>query len=75
MTHVQTILKRAKRMLASLIEERLGQVLGDKAEAKRVMPCISEATGGPVPEFDITDGSALQEMDDLEYVERMKCFK
>ena len=28
-----------------------------------------------MPGVGITDGSALQEMDDLEYVERMKHFK
>jgi hypothetical protein len=30
---------------------------------------------GPMPGIDITDGSALQEMDDLEYLERMKHLK
>jgi hypothetical protein len=43
--------------------------------SKRVLPRISTATGGPMPGIDISDGSALQEMDDLEYVERMKHFK
>jgi hypothetical protein len=51
-------------------------VLNPKStKVKRVMPPISEATGGPMPGVGITDGSALQEMDDLEYVERMKHFK
>ena len=50
----------------------------DKAKAqtkKRVMPRVSKATGGPMPGIDLTDSSALQEMDDLEYVERLKHFK
>jgi hypothetical protein len=45
------------------------------AKGKRVMPPVSTATGGPMPGIDLTDFSALQEMDDLEYVERMKHFK
>lgn len=78
-------LKRAKRKaaaegrtLTSLIEEGLRLVLtetGKVANDKRVMLPVSKATGGPMPGIDITDGSALQEMDDLEYVERMKHFK
>ena len=45
------------------------------AKRKRLPPRISTATGGPMPGIDLTDSSALQEMDDLEYVERMKHFK
>ncbi len=59
------------RTLASLIEEGLRLALA----RKRVMPRISKATGGLMPGIDTADGSALQEMDDLEYVERMKHFK
>jgi hypothetical protein len=33
------------------------------------------ATGGLMPSVDISDSAALQEMEDLEYVERMKNFK
>jgi len=36
---------------------------------------VSKATGGPMPGIDITRFSALEELDDLEYVERMKHFK
>jgi hypothetical protein len=39
------------------------------------MPRFSTATGGPRPGIDISNSAALQEMDDLEYVERMKHFK
>jgi hypothetical protein len=42
---------------------------------KRVLPPVSTATGGPMSSIDLTDFSALQEMDDLEYIERMKHFK
>jgi hypothetical protein len=39
------------------------------------MPPVSKATGGPMPGIDLTDLSAVQEMDDLEHVERTKRFK
>jgi len=41
---------------------------------KRVLPRTSSAVGGPLPGIDISDSAALQEMDDLEYVERMERF-
>jgi hypothetical protein len=76
------LLARAKRKaaaegrsLTSLIEDGLRVVVAENrkvATKKRVLPRISTATGGPMPGVDITDGSALQEMDDLEYLERMK---
>jgi hypothetical protein len=36
---------------------------------------VSTATGGPMPSVDYRSFSALQELEDLEYVERMKHFK
>ena len=45
------------------------------AKSKRVLPPISKATGGPMPGIDLTDLSALQEIEDLDYVERMRRFK
>ena len=79
------LLNRAKRKaaaegrtLTSLIEDGLRLVVTEhrkSAKGKRVMPRVSTATGGPMPGVDLTDFSALQEMDDLEYVERMKHFK
>jgi hypothetical protein len=39
---------------------------------ERCLPPISKATGGPMPGINLTDSSALQEIDDLEYVERMR---
>ena len=79
------LLKRAKRKaatdgrtLTSLIEDGLRLVVAEHrkaAKGKRVLPRVSTATGGPMPGIDLTDFSALQEMDDLEYVERMKHFR
>jgi hypothetical protein len=79
------LLKRAKRKaaaegrtLTSLIEDGLRRVVSDERQAKsaqRVLPRVSKATGGPMPGIDLTDFSALQELEDLEYVARMKRFK
>jgi hypothetical protein len=81
----EDLLSRAKRKaaaqgrtLTSLIEEGLRLVLAEPrkvTKTKRVLPPISRATGGPMPGIDITNMTALQDMDDLEYVERMKRFK
>jgi hypothetical protein len=81
----EDLIKRAKRKaaaegrtLTSLIEEGLRLIVDENRKtpkANRVLPSISDATGGPMPGIDITDGSALQEIDDLEYIERMKHFK
>jgi hypothetical protein len=80
------LLSRAKRKalaenrtLTSLIEEGLRLVMSEqpKKTGKRtrgLLP-LSTATGGPMAGIDISDSAALQEMDDLEYVERMKHFK
>ena len=78
----QELLKRAKRKaadegrtLTSLIEDGLRRVLLGQPETpkkKRVMPRVSKATGGPRPGIDISDSAALQEMEDLEYIERLK---
>lgn len=65
------------RTLTSLIEEGVRLVLSERRQDKKLarLPLpVSDAKGGPAPGIDITDGSALQEMDDLEYVERMKHF-
>ncbi len=81
----QNLLDRAKRKaaaegrtLTALIEDGLRRGVAESRKApkaKRVLPRISTATGGPMPGIDISDSAALQEMDDLEYVERMKHFK
>ena len=79
------LLRRAKRKaaaegrtLTSLIEDGLRLVTVEDlkpAKAKRILPRISKATGGLMPGIDISNSAALQEMDDLEYIERMKHFK
>ena len=64
-----------RRTLTSLIEEGLRLVVTDnqkRGPAKRVLPRHSDAAGGPLPGIEISDSAALQEMEDLEYVERMK---
>ena len=76
------LLNRAKRKalaedrtLTSLIEEGLRLVVSEKpkpAKTKRILPPYSTATGGPAPGIDISNSAALQEMEDLEYVERLK---
>jgi hypothetical protein len=53
------------RTLTSVIEDGVRAVVSER----------SKATGGLMPGIDISNSAALQEMDDLEYVERMKHFK
>ena len=81
----EDLLKRAKRKAAAegrtltdLIEEGLRVVLARRASAKkqdRVLPRSSTATGGLRPGVDISKFSDYQEMEDLEYIERMKTFR
>ena len=76
------LLTRAKRKaaaehrtLASLIEEGLRLVVGDAHKArktKRVLPRFSTVAGRPRAGIDLSNSAALQEIDDLEYVERLK---
>jgi hypothetical protein len=79
------LLNRAKRKaaaegrtLTALIEDGLRLVVagrGRPTKRKGGPIPVSRATGGPMPGVDIGRFSALQEMDDLEYVERMKHFE
>jgi hypothetical protein len=66
------------RTLTSLIEDGLWLVINKAGKATKKkrpgMPPVSKAVGGPMPGIDITDFSAIQEMEDLEYMERMKKF-
>jgi hypothetical protein len=82
----EDLLKRAKRKaaaegrtLTSLIEDGLRAVVDERpkpVERRRVLPRVSEATGGLMPGIDPAKlATVVQEMDDLEYVERMKHFK
>jgi hypothetical protein len=66
------------RTLTSLIEDGVRFMVAEShklAKKRRVMPRVSKATGGPAPGVDYTSFSALEELDDLEYVERMKHLK
>jgi len=65
------------RTLTSLIEDGLRLVVAEtrKPTKRTVNLPVSKATGGPLPGVDISNSAALQEMEDLEYVERMKHFK
>ena len=66
------------RTLTSVIEDGVRAVVSERGKpmkANRVLPRISKATGGLMPGIDISNSAALQEIDDLVYVERMKHFK
>jgi hypothetical protein len=81
----EDLLNRAKRKaaaegrsLTALIEEGLRLVVEQDrtpAKTKRIMAPVSRTTGGLMPGIDPRDLSGLQELDDLDYVERMKRFK
>jgi hypothetical protein len=81
----QELLARAKRKaaaegrtLTALIEDSLRSALAERSRlGKRtpLPPPVSRATGGPMPGIDITSSLALQEIEDLEALERMKRFK
>jgi hypothetical protein len=61
------------RSLASLIEEGLRRVLGEEPKPRQLKPIpVSSATGGLMPGIDISDSAALQETEDIEYIERLK---
>jgi hypothetical protein len=66
------------RTLTALIEEGLRFVIfqaGKRRKAKRVVLPVSDATGGLHPGIDLTSFSAIQEMDDMAYMERMNRLK
>ncbi|MCC6946590.1 MAG: hypothetical protein IT539_02385 [Bradyrhizobiaceae bacterium] len=81
----QDLLRRAKRKaaaegrtLTALIEEGLRGVVDQRekpVKRRRVVLPVSKAGGGLLPGVDISRFSNYQEMEDLEYVERMKRFK
>jgi hypothetical protein len=64
-----------RRTLTSLIEEGLRLVVSERQKppkAKRIRPRHSDASGPPFPGIDISNSAALQEMEDLEYIDRLK---
>jgi hypothetical protein len=78
----QGLLDRAKRKaaaegrtLTSLIEDGLRIVVSEKRgeqRTDRLLPRVSSATGGPAPGVNYRSLAALEELDDLEYAERMR---
>ncbi|MEA2878385.1 MAG: hypothetical protein QOF14_3581 [Hyphomicrobiales bacterium] len=60
------------RTLTGLMEEGLRYVVAEKPaeNRERVMPRISSATGGPMP--GITRLKDLEEIEDAEYIERLR---
>jgi hypothetical protein len=81
----EALLRQAKRKaaaegrsLTALIADGLRAIMAQPRKAakpKRLIPRISKAVGGTLPGLELTHAAALQEMDDLEYVRRMKRFK
>ena len=79
------LLRRAKRKaaaegrtLTSLIADGLRLVVAESGrvtKAKRIIPRVSKVAGGPLPGLDLGNLPLLQEMEDLEYVRRMKHLK
>lgn len=80
------LLARAKRKaaaegrtLTSLIEDGLRAVVAEphkkSLHTARVLPRVSTATGGLQPGIDLTKMSDYYEMEDAEYLERMKNYK
>jgi len=65
------------RTLTSLIEDGLRLVVTPrpKSNDRRRIPRLSKAKGGPLPGIDLNDSSAIQEIEDIEYLERMKSFE
>jgi hypothetical protein len=77
----EDLMRRAKRKaaaqgrsLTALIEDAVRRAVQERApeKPKRFALPVSKATGGPMPGIDLNDSAALQELDDLEYVARMK---
>lgn len=63
------------RTLTSLIEDGLRLVVSekrDRSKQKAISLPVSSAGGGPLPGVDYRSLAALEELDDLEYVERMR---
>ena len=78
----EELIRRAKRKaaeegrtLTALIEDGVRRVLDERPASSgktRVLPPVSSATGGVMPGIDLSNSAALQEMDDLEYVRRLR---
>jgi hypothetical protein len=62
------------RTLTALMEDGLRYVVAEKPANKRerVLPPLAKETGGLRPGVDLTKFSDYQELEDLEYAERLK---
>jgi len=63
------------RTLTGLMEDGLRYIVDDKIKSqlgKRKLPRISKATGGMRPGLEGMTYSQLEELEDLEYIERLK---
>jgi hypothetical protein len=79
----EDLVRRAKRKaaaegrtLTALIEDGLRRILDERGSTgkkpSRALPRVSEASGGLMPGIDLSDTAAVQEMEDLEYAQRLK---
>jgi hypothetical protein len=76
------LLRRAKRKaaaegrtLTALIADGLRLVTAERrgpAGPRRVMPRLSKARGGTLPGVDLADSAALQELDDVQAIRRLR---
>jgi hypothetical protein len=63
------------RTLTGLVEDGLRRVLSERVPAhkpERILPRVSEATGGLKPGIDLSETAALQEIEDLAFAARLK---
>ena len=63
------------RTLTSLIEDGLRLVVSESrktAKSKRLLPRVSKAGGGVMPGIELTAISALQEMEDLDNIRKIR---
>ena len=76
----EDLLRRAKskalhegRTLTSLLEDGLRRVLSDeRRETTRLMPRVSQASGGFRPDLDDLSGPISDQGDELEYARRLR---
>ena len=81
----EDLLYRAKRKaaaegrtLTSLIEDGLRLIVTEKqgvTRRKPVLPRVSKARGGAMRGIDFTDSATLQEIEDLDYIGRIKNYR
>lgn len=63
------------RTLTDLIADGLRRVVNERVsagKASRILPPVSTASGGLMPGIDLNETARLQEMEDLENLERLR---